>query len=517
MKESPHTSRVTLSELVDIYLHLCNNEGNAEPEPLYLTLSTKLTIPAQLSELITAVDEGKGLSEIQPWDDYDEQVPASADVPDSDYHQEPDHGAPEQPASAHEDSHPRESQEASKDTEFSLQAQDVDDKPEEEQETEGDEGPEVNQGEDDAFEAVEAETEGHEINEREPDIQEPTKPEDGYDSEAPRTESTATVAQPNMVDEQYVTESGNVSDNNQAGHGFDGEHHEESAASNGEQDEAQATSVQSEYRGTGDTAHDELDAEEEGEEEAHDERDDHEDTVHRVESQVESVASHGEAYETEDATAHGDDHDTDDYYEEGLQGEGPGENALGQFEDNDINKASDEHGPNVEPANESLSSDHHEESHPGKDWPDGILEEFEDEDGGALDGGSGSKLDATSQGISEGETQDAEPTDDLFGVSEDLKNPGEMAPHANEESEDQIEWEELDDEANDASQALPDGSENWELDNEEFLDLGGPEHPETGDDSQSRENVPAKRTREPEEELELGETPSPETKRRRPS
>lgn len=528
MKESPHTSRVTLSELVDIYLHLCNNEGNAEPEPLYLTLSTKLTIPAQLSELITAVDEGKGLSEIQPWDDYDEEVPASAEVHESDYHQEADHEVPEQPTSAHEDSHDYESHEASKGTDPSLQAQDVYDEPEE-QEAEGDEEPEVGQGEGDASEAGEAEAEGHEINEHERDVQEPNKPEDGYDSEAPRTESTATVAQPNLDDEQYAVESGNVSGNNQEAHGLDGEHQEEGTASDGEYDGAQATTVQSEYHETEDAAHDDHD-DHEVEQAGHDKHDEHDNTAHHGKDQAEGAAlhdeyheteapaPHGEAYETEDATPHGEYHDTDDYYEEGLQEAEPDENAPDQFEDNDASEAYDENEPNVEPGNESPSSDYHEGNHPGEDWPDGTLEEFEDEDDGALHGDSGSKLDATSQGVSEGKAQeDAEPTDNLVGISEDLKNPGEVAAHANEESEDQIEWAELSDEANGVTQAVPDDADDWELDDEEYLDLGAPESFEAGYDSQSHENIPMKRTREPEEELELGETPNPETKRRRSS
>ena len=66
---------MTLHQIVNLYLHLCDNESIGEPETLYLSLSTKLTIPALLSDIQAAANDGKGLSEIF-WDDYDEAAQA---------------------------------------------------------------------------------------------------------------------------------------------------------------------------------------------------------------------------------------------------------------------------------------------------------------------------------------------------------------------------------------------------------------------------------------------------------
>ncbi|KAE8149447.1 hypothetical protein BDV25DRAFT_2773 [Aspergillus avenaceus] len=78
-EDSVHISKVTLFQVVDLYLQLCHNDGIEEPEPLYLTLSTRLTISAEVSDLLVAASEGKGLSEIHSWDGYYEAEPASAE------------------------------------------------------------------------------------------------------------------------------------------------------------------------------------------------------------------------------------------------------------------------------------------------------------------------------------------------------------------------------------------------------------------------------------------------------
>ncbi|KAL5049583.1 hypothetical protein BDW71DRAFT_195139 [Aspergillus fruticulosus] len=69
-QDSLETHNFTLKQLIDVYLQLCHNDGIDEPEALYLTLSTKLTLAAELSELLIAASEGKGLSEIQSWEIY---------------------------------------------------------------------------------------------------------------------------------------------------------------------------------------------------------------------------------------------------------------------------------------------------------------------------------------------------------------------------------------------------------------------------------------------------------------
>ncbi|KAL4818641.1 hypothetical protein BDW67DRAFT_10305 [Aspergillus spinulosporus] len=69
-EDSLETHNFTLKQIIDVYLQLCHNDGIVEAEALYLNLSTKLTLAAELSELLIAASEGKGLSEIQSWEIY---------------------------------------------------------------------------------------------------------------------------------------------------------------------------------------------------------------------------------------------------------------------------------------------------------------------------------------------------------------------------------------------------------------------------------------------------------------
>ncbi|KAL4970334.1 uncharacterized protein BDV14DRAFT_42089 [Aspergillus stella-maris] len=66
------TYNFTLKQIVDVYLQLCHNDSIEEPEALYLTLTTKRAAAEELSELMLAASEGKGLSEIQAWEVYPE-------------------------------------------------------------------------------------------------------------------------------------------------------------------------------------------------------------------------------------------------------------------------------------------------------------------------------------------------------------------------------------------------------------------------------------------------------------
>ena len=66
-----NVSKVSLHQFVDLYLRLCHNDGVDSPEPLYLILSTKLTVAAEVDELLAAANEGKGSSEAFAWDEYE--------------------------------------------------------------------------------------------------------------------------------------------------------------------------------------------------------------------------------------------------------------------------------------------------------------------------------------------------------------------------------------------------------------------------------------------------------------
>lgn len=61
-----------MHQVLSIYLRLCYNDGTHEPEALYLTLSSRLAVDSELASLDAAANEGKGLSQLDPWDDLDE-------------------------------------------------------------------------------------------------------------------------------------------------------------------------------------------------------------------------------------------------------------------------------------------------------------------------------------------------------------------------------------------------------------------------------------------------------------
>ncbi|CAG7918938.1 unnamed protein product [Penicillium olsonii] len=76
-EDSFHTSQVTLHQVVDLYLRLCRNDGANDPDALYLTLSSKRAFPAEIADLLDAANDGKTLSDIHPWNEYDEAEPFS--------------------------------------------------------------------------------------------------------------------------------------------------------------------------------------------------------------------------------------------------------------------------------------------------------------------------------------------------------------------------------------------------------------------------------------------------------
>jgi len=87
-------SKVTLSQIVELYLQLCHNDGVDEPEPLYLTLSTKLTLPSEISNLFAAANEGKGLSHIHSWEEYEEGGQDAGDIHEYEGQESEDPAAP---------------------------------------------------------------------------------------------------------------------------------------------------------------------------------------------------------------------------------------------------------------------------------------------------------------------------------------------------------------------------------------------------------------------------------------
>ncbi|KAJ5774935.1 hypothetical protein N7457_009831 [Penicillium paradoxum] len=82
-EDSSHTSRVTLYQILDLYLRLCRNDGTNEPDALYLTLSSRRAFSDEILDLSAAAIAGKTLSELQAeihsWNEYDEPEPGSED------------------------------------------------------------------------------------------------------------------------------------------------------------------------------------------------------------------------------------------------------------------------------------------------------------------------------------------------------------------------------------------------------------------------------------------------------
>lgn len=75
---------MTLHQILNVYLRLCHNDGTDEPEALYLTLTTKPACHSELAALDAAANEGKGLSQIHAWDDFDVAGLAEDEVANAD-------------------------------------------------------------------------------------------------------------------------------------------------------------------------------------------------------------------------------------------------------------------------------------------------------------------------------------------------------------------------------------------------------------------------------------------------
>ncbi|KAN0070715.1 hypothetical protein V8E54_010880 [Elaphomyces granulatus] len=70
-EDSLHISKVTLAQIIELYLHLCRNDGIDAPEPLFVTLSTRFTLLSEISNLIIAANECQGLSHLNKWEEYE--------------------------------------------------------------------------------------------------------------------------------------------------------------------------------------------------------------------------------------------------------------------------------------------------------------------------------------------------------------------------------------------------------------------------------------------------------------
>ncbi|EFE38098.1 conserved glutamic acid-rich protein [Trichophyton verrucosum HKI 0517] len=104
---------ISLSQIVQVYLDLCRNDGDTNPGPLYITLATQPSFTQNFNTLSEAAQSGKGLSYVGKWDEYEDQIVSeehentesqNAEEPEDTENGEKDE---ETEASAHEPSTPK--------------------------------------------------------------------------------------------------------------------------------------------------------------------------------------------------------------------------------------------------------------------------------------------------------------------------------------------------------------------------------------------------------------------------
>ncbi|KAK9848791.1 hypothetical protein MYU51_015321 [Penicillium brevicompactum] len=466
-EDSSHTSQVTLHQIVDIYLRLSRNDGANHPDALYLTLSSKRAFPAEIADLLDAANDGKTLSEIHSWDEYDEGEPGSEDDHTHGVEEHEDEAyyitEAEQKLSIPED------QSASKpedekvpiDDDLPTQQQHSDEaKPEDSNLPAKDEAnisvPEVEA----ATEAqpFSVQFEANEINEQnQPQQTDPDHDdlyEDHYESEGPHSESTTTVA-----------------------------------AAPGE------TDAQEEY-----THDDQLGQVDDTSTEQHDEN------VHEDDHDYDDLGP-DEYFEDEDVGFVNNSETSQEGRDSSHAGTGDAQQPI---EKEPVSEEQDEDGLGTPPSAAPTSV--------------GLLP---DEANPNLPEQTTSTLESETKDVSDNKEQTPEPTDDLLGIAVDLmQTPAKDSEH---DALDQLEG--LDDEydENDPSAAAPIGgpdADNDEFDENEFGDYDtnfeeteGVEFGETDPsfaESQSHDNASTKRSREEEEDWDVEDT-TLEAKRRRPS
>ncbi|TPR10979.1 Fungal specific transcription factor domain family protein [Aspergillus niger] len=466
-EDSLHIDKVTLHQIVDLYLRLCHNDGVEEPEALYLSLSTRPTVAAELSSLSIAANEGKGLSEVY-WDGYGEGEAASAEVYED--NQEvfiPDDVQQEssEPEDVHSDFEGNYEPEvdSSLQTETAAQQQGGHDDQDHEDHDQaasdnGDAGgptsSDVREGDNDQdsnrHEAHLAQSESAKSVDHH-------EPNESYESEE-QSESTATVTQQPLPD--------SADDLAHHDHDHDYDEHE------------------TEYYGTG-VADEEAYREEETNVDATEHYDYQEDA-----EAVENADISGEADEEFDGDATAPD------VEEPL--------AFEEVHDND------------QVQDGTVDTDFHDlQDDEGEVHSSGPDEDASKE--------TKTVPDRASQDIPEVTNKSAEDLkDDSLGTAEDLlKSPRKDLRHAVEDTNvDELEEPgEIHDEA-EAAPATHEEADELTFDDEDYLDLGVQDGLAAGDEAdlaKSPSRGPTKRHREAEDEFEFTETPTPDAKRSRSS
>lgn len=63
-QDSNQASLFSLDDMVDVFVQLCQNDGIESPEPLYITLAVKSRFESRMTDLISSMRDGKGLSHV---------------------------------------------------------------------------------------------------------------------------------------------------------------------------------------------------------------------------------------------------------------------------------------------------------------------------------------------------------------------------------------------------------------------------------------------------------------------
>ena len=72
IQTTAESSTTSLAQVLELYLQLQQNDGVDDPNPLYMTLITKVKISQRLEQLHIAVAEGKGFTQVAQFIDFDE-------------------------------------------------------------------------------------------------------------------------------------------------------------------------------------------------------------------------------------------------------------------------------------------------------------------------------------------------------------------------------------------------------------------------------------------------------------
>ncbi|KAE8377855.1 hypothetical protein BDV26DRAFT_292837 [Aspergillus bertholletiae] len=444
-EDSLHISRVTLYQIVDLYLQLCQNDGIDEPEPLYLTLNTKLTITAEVSDLLLAASEGKGLSEIHSWDGYQEVEAALADIFEGDDQEaspsEEQQGIPDKP-----ERHPSESQEVRGHESDIYEQQAAETQPEEKYPESDDAGADLSGG-------VTEETGDNR------EVKAPTQPE---------------PENPDLHDRQSLNEEPYDSEEEQ---------HTESTATITNLLATDLTEEQPNPDGSADVPHDDH--------QAHD--------IHEEQYAPENP-SDGDYPEEENIPINTDHSDSAEEVEGDASHDGHGHHAT----------ESTTEEPNEESLNELYEDNQSEAEGTASQYQDDETEE-------TLQG------DKTSSDLPGNHIQpNSNLADDSLGTAEDVLNsPIRSSAISNND----IEGTGLPEEVNDVTAYIASNHPNQDTeelpfdDDEDYLDLGITEDLGIVEELGTKSPGPAstKRHREPEDEFELAESPTPDVKRSKSS